>query len=293
MSGDTSPVPHPRRAVLFVPGDKPRAIEKAAGLGADVLILDLEDAVAPEAKDSARAAAADAMAAWREAGAERVIRMNGTEAGEFAADAAAVAEARPDAVVLPKVESPAGLKRAHARLAASGYYGPLWAMIETPLALIDLRRIGETARDVRLEALVAGTNDLCAMLRCRCDGERSALLPHLAGIVAAARAFALVALDGVFNDFSDPDGLRREAEEGRRLGFDGKTLIHPAQVEIARTAFSPSADELAEARKVVAAFDDPANAGRGAVSVDGRMVERLHLDAARAALAAADQGEDD
>ncbi|TGY89241.1 CoA ester lyase [Marinicauda algicola] len=280
-----SPAPH--RSVLFVPADKPRAIEKAATLGADALILDLEDAVAEDAKAQARQSAPAAVAAWREAGMRTLLRVNGVRTDFFSGDCAVAAKAKPDAVVVAKANRAETLLKVRAALDAAGYQGPVWAMIETPTAILNLRLIGEIAADVGLEALLAGTNDLAAMLRCRLDEERRALRPHLAQIVLAARAYGLIAVDGVYNDFTDRAGFEFEARAGKALGFDGKSLIHPSQVEAANRAFSPSKDEVDWASKVVAAFEDPEHDGRGAIALDGRMVERLHLDAARAILAMA------
>ncbi|WP_270374210.1 HpcH/HpaI aldolase/citrate lyase family protein [Marinicauda sp. Alg238-R41] len=290
---DETPVLKPHRSVLFVPADKPRAIEKACGLDADALILDLEDAVGEEGKAGAARSAPASIARWREAGKRALLRVNTINNAAFACDTAAAAEARPDAVVLPKVNRAETLLKARAGLQAAGYDGPVWAMIETPAALLNMRLIGETAQETRLEALLAGTNDLTAILRCKLDQERSAIQAHLTQIVLAARAYGLLAIDGVFNNFQDRAGFEFEARAGRTLGFDGKSLIHPSQIDAANRAFSPSAQEREWARRVVALFDEPENAGSGAIAMDGQMVERLHLDAARAILAAAteDTGE--
>ncbi|MEO1038896.1 MAG: CoA ester lyase [Pseudomonadota bacterium] len=287
--GEGRNAPRARRSALFVPGDKPRALEKAAGLGADVLILDLEDAVAPASKAAAREAAHEAVAAWRGDAkeAEHVLRINALGDEHFGADIALAAAACPDVVLLPKVDSPAALREARAALDGAGYHGLVWAMIESPTAVLNLRLIAEMTSAARLAGLVAGTNDLGAALRCRFSGERrDPLLPHLAQILLAARSAGLIALDGVYNEFSDPVGFQFQAREARQMGFDGKTLIHPSQVEPANRAFSPSPQEVDWARMVVAAFDDSAQAGRGAIAIGGRMVERLHLGPARAILAA-------
>lgn len=287
---DETHTPRPHRSVLFVPADKPRAIDKAVTLGSDALILDLEDAVAEEAKGEARKTVPRSIERWREAGSRTLIRLNGLQTRFFSEDVAIAAAAKPDAVVAAKINRAETLLKVRAALDAAGYDGPVWAMIETPAAILNLRLIGEAARETGLEALLTGTNDLAAMLRCRLDEGRSALTPHLATIVLAARAYGLLAIDGVYNDFTDRTGFEFEARAGRALGFDGKSLIHPSQVEGANRAFSPSKDELEWAGKVVEAFDKPEHAGRGALSLGGRMVERLHLDTARAMLAAA--GED-
>lgn len=283
---DETPTTRPHRSVLFVPADKPRAVKKAVTLSADALILDLEDAVAEETKTEARKGVGDAIGSWREAGVKTLLRLNGVQTPFFSEDVACAAAAKPDAVVAAKINRAETLLKVRAALDAAGYDGPVWAMIETPAAILNLRLIGEAAGETKLEALLTGTNDLAAMLRCRLDEDRSALHPHLAHIVLAARAYGLLAIDGVYNDFKDRAGFEFEARAGKALGFDGKSLIHPSQVEAANRAFSPTKDELDWARKVVAAFEDPEQAGRGALSLDGRMVERLHLDTARAMLAA-------
>ncbi len=277
----------PLRSVLFVPADRARAVEKAAGLGADALILDLEDAIAPEAKSAARQAAAGALESWRGAGGVRAVRINALGTDGFEADAAACAYIAPDAVVIPKVEGAAGLMAAREALDEGGYRGPVWAMIETPLAVLRLAEIAAAAEDARLQVLIAGTNDLSALLRLPPEGARAAMAPHLAAIVLAARACGAAALDGVFNAHTDADGFAAEARAGRAMGFDGKTLIHPYQVGPANAAFAPTEAELDWARAVEAAFADPANAGKGAIPVRGEMAERLHLDRARAMLKAA------
>jgi citrate lyase beta subunit len=281
------------RSALYVPGDKPRAIEKAPGLRADALILDLEDAVAPEAKPGARAAAPEAIARFKAGGAYAVLRIAEPDSEALHADIKAAAAAQPDAVLIAKTETPEALAEIRARLGDAGWTGPLWAMIETPRAVLALDRIAEAAGDLQLTALVAGTNDLAEQLRLpEGPDQREALTPHLARLVLAARAGAMAVLDGVYNAYRDSTGFARDAELGRSLGFDGKTLIHPSQVEPANTAFAPSPAERAWAERVVKAFEDPANAGKGAVPLDGRMVEAMHLSAARVVLAAAQAQED-
>jgi len=279
---------HPPVACLFVPGDKPRAIEKAAGLGADALILDLEDAVADASKPGARAAAPQALGSWSQSGAVRVLRAAAPDEDAFALDAEAAADAQPDAVLLAKLECASALARARALLDEAGYGGPLWAMIETPLAILALPEIAAAGPGCGLTALVAGTNDLASLLRLPPqDAARTGLTPHLSLIVAAARAGSMAAIDGVRNDFSDLAAVEAEARAGRALGFDGKTLIHPAQIAPARAGFAPGPDELAQAKLVVAAFEAPENAGKGAVNVGGRMAEAMHYRAAKAVIARA------
>ncbi|MGJ3232774.1 MAG: HpcH/HpaI aldolase/citrate lyase family protein [Oceanicaulis sp.] len=291
MTDETAP-PRLLRSALFVPGDKPRALEKAPGLAADALMLDLEDAVAPERKEEARRAAPDAVAGFRRAGRRAVIRIAAPDAPELAEDVAAAAQAGPDAVLIAKLESVEDLTSVRGRLTEAGYGGPLWAMIETPRGLLALERLAARSERLGLEAVIAGTNDLAETLRLpEGPGLRTALTPHLARLVLAARAVGVAVLDGVFNAYQDAAGFAAEAEAGRAMGFDGKSLIHPSQVAPANAAFAPSDAEIAWARRVAAAFDDPANAGKGAVPLDGRMVELMHLKSARAVLAAAERTE--
>lgn len=265
----------PRRSCLFLPASNPRAIAKARTLPCDVVILDLEDAVAPEAKADARAAAVAAVAEGGFGDRELVIRANAVGSAWHEADLAALAQTGVDAVLLPKVGDVADVANARAAL---GDAGPaLWAMVESARGMLALPRLAEAAAGLRLAALVAGTNDLALDLRCRPGADRAPLLPALGRIVEAARGAGIAALDGVLNAIDDPDRLAAECAQGRAWGFDGKTLIHPAQIDAANAAFSPSPEELEWARAVIAAFADPAADGRGAVRLDGAMVERLHL----------------
>ena len=272
---DPRPI-RPIRSALFVPGSRPRAIEKAAGLGADMLILDLEDAAGPEEKAAARGRVEDALDAWAGCGAVRAVRVNaigsGLEGGDIAAARAA------DAIVLPKVESVTDLQAARL-LVPEG--PPLWAMIETPKALFALRDICQASRGLKLAGLIAGTNDLAKALK---TAGREALVAHLAPIVAAARGWGLASLDGVYKAYQDADGFAAEAAAGKALGFAGKTLIHPSQVTAANTAFAPTADEIERARRLVAAFALAENAEKGAIPFEGTMAERLHLAEAEAIL---------
>jgi citrate lyase subunit beta/citryl-CoA lyase len=277
----------PRRSALYMPASNPRAIAKARGLACDVVILDLEDAVSPEAKADARAAA---VAAVREGGfgrRELVVRINAPDTEWGAADLAALAEVAPDAVLVPKVSVPADLAVVRAALPQL----PLWAMIETPAALL---RLDAICGSPGIAAFVVGPNDLALAMRMRVDAARTQLHGLLAQVVAAARAHGLVALDGVCNALDDPDRLAAECAQGAALGFDGKTLIHPNQIDAANTAFTPDADAVARAQAIVAAFAAPEAAGRGAIRLDGTMVERLHLAEAEYTLAlaaAAPQGD--
>ena len=291
MTDETAP-PRLLRSALFVPGDKPRAIEKAPGLPADALMLDLEDAVAPERKAEARAAAPDAVAGFRAAGRLAVVRIAAPDATGLDDDVEAAAAAKPDAVLIAKLESVEALTHVLGRLTEAGYAGPLWAMIETPRGILALERLAARSEALGLEAVIAGTNDLVETLRLPEGPDlRAALTPHLARLVLAARAVGVAVLDGVYNAYQDADGFMKEARAGRAMGFDGKSLIHPSQVAPANAAFAPTDAEIAWAEKVVAAFNEPESAGKGAVPLDGRMVEHMHLKSARAVLAAAGETE--
>jgi citrate lyase subunit beta/citryl-CoA lyase len=282
----------PRRSVLYMPGSNARALEKARDLPADALILDLEDAVAPEAKDLARRQVAEAVRAGAYGRREVVIRVNGPGTPWHEADLAAAAEAGPDAILIPKVSAPDTLRAVGERLADSD--APervrVWAMIETPLAILSAEAIARAARDpvTRLSCLVMGTNDLAKETRARIVPGRAPMLPWLMQALAAARAHGLDIVDGVYNALADEAGFRAECEQGRDLGFDGKTLIHPNQVAAANEVFAPAVDEVERGRAIIAAFDLPENRSKGAISMDGRMVERLHADMARRTVALAE-----
>lgn len=272
------------RSALFLPASNPRAIAKARTLPSDAVILDLEDAVAPDTKTMAREAA---VAAIREGGfGERVlvVRTNGLDTPHAADDLAALAETRPAAVLIPKVDDVATLAAARAAL---GPDVPLWAMIETCRGILSLGAIARSATELGLTALVAGTNDLAKDMRLPSPPAPEALLPLRVQIVVAARSVGLVALDGVCNALDAPERLAAECAEGRRLGFDGKTLIHPNQIAAANAGFGPDEAEIAWAQRVVEAFTDPAQAALGAIRLDGQMVERLHLAEAERILALA------
>jgi citrate lyase subunit beta/citryl-CoA lyase len=273
----------PRRSVLYVPASNARAIEKARELPCDAVILDLEDSVAPETKDAARAAAIEAV---RSGFGQRevAVRCNGLDTPWGPDDLAALAEAAPDAVLAPKVSSAAEV-RAYDR--ALGGKAQLWIMIETARALLNLREIVETAASTRLQALVLGPNDLSTELGLKGPGARAALGTALFQINVAARAHGLLAFAGVFNAIDDLAGFEAECAEEAGLGIHGKTLIHPGQIEPANRAFSPSAEEIAWARAVLAAFAQPEASGQGAIRLKGRMVERLHLKEAERVLALA------
>jgi citrate lyase beta subunit len=262
------------RSVLFLPASNPRAIDKARGLDCDVAVLDLEDAVAPEAKDTARRAAVEALAGAG-FGPRLAVRVNGLDTPWGADDLAAVGGF--EVVVAPKVESADGARALRARLPEGA---SLWAMVETPAAVLRLDAIAGSG----VAALVLGVNDLAAGLRSGPSPDREPLKPWMAATVAAARAHGLLAIDGVYNRFEDDAGLEAECAQGRLYGFDGKSLIHPRQIAAANAAFGPSVEEIECARAVVEAFAAPEAEGRGAIRVGGQMVERLHLEAAQRVL---------
>lgn len=280
----TAPV-RPRRSVLYLPASNARAVEKARALACDVVILDLEDAVAPDAKAEARMAAVAAVTAGGFGSREVVIRVNGLDTPWGADDLAAAAKARPDAVLIPKVSTPEDLSAARARL---GDHLPIWAMIETCAAMFRLEALGAESVNVGVTAWVMGSNDLAKEMRCVLTVDREPLLTALSLSLMAARAHRLAILDGVFNEIADTEGLARQCAQAAAFGFDGKTLIHPSQVDAANTAFTPAAADVAWARTVVGAFDLPENAGKGVLKVEGRMVERLHFAEAKRLLAVAE-----
>ncbi len=277
----------PRRSVLYVPGSNARALEKAAALPVDAVVLDLEDAVAPAAKDEARATVLAAVA--RGFGHREVaLRVNVAGTPWAADDLAAAARSGADAVVLPKVEGAPAVREAERALAAAG--APpglrLWCMIETPRGVLSVAEIAGASP--RLACLVAGTSDLVKELRARHTPGRAEVLPSLSLVLLAARAHGLAALDGVHLDLSDDAGFEASCRQGRDLGFDGKTLIHPRTVEAANRIFSPSDEELAAARRIIQAHAEAEAAGKGVVVVDGRLVESLHVEEARRVVALAE-----
>jgi citrate lyase subunit beta / citryl-CoA lyase len=281
------PAFRPRRSLLFMPGSNPRALKKAPSLPADGLIFDLEDAVAPAAKDAARSAVAAALAAGGDARHERVLRVNALDTRWGAADPAAAAAMPIDAVLLPKVESADQVLRTVSVLDAGGASSTLaiWCMLETPLGVLAAGAIA--AASPRLAALVAGTSDLAKDLHALHTPDRLPLLPSLGLILLAARAHGLAAFDGVHLDLADDEGFAFACRQGRALGFDGKTLIHPKQIEAANAAFAPAREEIAWARRVIAAHAEAEARGTGLVLVDGRLVENLHVADARRLLAIA------
>lgn len=280
----------PRRSVLYMPGDNERALSKARELPVDALIFDLEDAVAPSSKVAARDAVGRAIAFGGYGNRERVVRINALDTEWGGDDFAAAVSAGADAVLVPKIDNAADLDRAEALMVAARRDVQLWIMIETPLSIMNLREIvsGRVGGTGRLSVLVMGTNDLAKATRIRLDADRSGAIFWLSAAVTAARAAGLDVLDGVYNTISDVEGFAHECVQGRRLGFDGKTLIHPAQIEAANRIFAPDTDDVAWARKVVAAFEAPEADHKGVICVDGEMVERLHVDIARRLLQLSD-----
>jgi len=272
----------PRRSALFMPASNARAVEKARSLDCDVVILDLEDSVAPDLKTAAREQAIAAAAAGGFGARELLVRVNALDTPWGADDCRAVADAGFAAVVLPKVSQVADLETARALLGTV----PLWAMIETCAGMLNLPAIVASAGANRLACLLAGTNDLAKEMRCTPGPERTPLLGHLAMIVTAAHSAGLIALDGVCNVIEDGAVLAAECAQGAIFGFDGKSLIHPAQIAAANRAYAPTADAVAWAERIIAAFALPENAEKGVIRVDGEMVELLHLEQAKRIMSA-------
>jgi citrate lyase subunit beta / citryl-CoA lyase len=287
----------PRRSALYMPGSNPRALAKAKTLAADVLILDLEDSVAPEAKETARAQVAQTVRAGGFGQREILIRINALETPWGTDDLRAALAAGADAVLVPKVSVPEDVQEIAQRLEllSGGERIGIWAMMETPRGILQAGAIAAASGDprTRLAGLVMGTNDLSKETRARIVPGRAPMRSWLMTCVAAARSQGLEILDGVYNDIGDTEGFERECMEARDLGFDGKTLIHPSQIEPCNRIFSPTPAELDEARKILAAFARPENHGKGVIKVDGRMVERLHAEMARRVVAVADAGLED
>jgi citrate lyase subunit beta / citryl-CoA lyase len=282
----------PRRSVLYMPGSNARALEKARELPVDGVIFDLEDAVAPEAKAAARESIKNTLQKGGFGDREVLVRINGLDTRWWVDDLHAVADCRPDAVLVPKISDPHQLQDLAARIVDMGTdpHIRVWAMMETPLAMLNVAAIAAAANDseTRLSGFVMGTNDLAKDTRARIVPGRVPMLAWLTNCVAAARAYGLDILDGVYNDLGNAEGFVEECRQARDLGFDGKTLIHPKQIEACNAAFSPAPDEVAAARKIIAAFDLPENAGKGVIQIEGRMVERLHADMARRTVEIAD-----
>ena len=282
----------PRRSCLYMPGSNARALEKSRSLAADTLILDLEDAVAPDAKAMARNQVADAVKAGGFGRREVVIRVNGLTTPWGADDMVAAAQAAPDAILVPQVSTPGDVMMAAKAMRQAGAPETtrLWAMMKTPLAMLNADSIARTAADPasRLSVFIMGTNDLAKETRARLTPGRPSMLAWLSICVAAARAHRIEIIDGVYNDFSNEAGLRAECEQGRDFGMDGKTLIHPSQIGPCNEIFAPSSDEVAFARKIIDVFGAPANSGKGAIQIDGKMVELLHAEIAKRTVAIAD-----
>jgi len=282
----------PRRSVLFMPGSNARALDKARNLPSDGVILDLEDSVAPDAKPMARDQIAAAVAAKGFGRREIIIRINNLDSPWWQDDLAMAAAARPDGILVPKVSSPADVKKLEERLRtlkADPAIG-LWAMIETPLGVLSAQQIAATARegDKRLTGFIMGPNDIARETRMRMLPGRAAMLPLFSHCILAARAYGIEILDGPYNDISDIAGFAKECAQGRDMGFDGKTLIHPGQIDAANAAYTPPAEDVARARKIMGVFDLPENVSKGVVQLDGQMVERLHVEMAKRTIAIAD-----
>jgi citrate lyase subunit beta/citryl-CoA lyase len=277
----------PRRSVLYMPASNLKALEKAKTLPADAVILDLEDAVAPEAKETARAQAVEAVKAGGFGRREVVIRVNGLDTPWGAEDLKAAATAGPDAILVPKVNSAADVAAYDAAIAAAPERTKLWAMIETCRSIFNLAEIAEASASSRMTVWVMGTNDLAKEMRCRQTPRREPFHGPLSLSVAAARAHGLTILDGVYNDIDNEAGLEAVCEQGVDFGFDGKTLIHPKQIDICNRVFSPSEAEVTWSKAVIEAFKLPENQGKGAIRVEGRMAELLHLAQAERLVAVA------
>ncbi|MDN5768722.1 MAG: CoA ester lyase [Humibacillus sp.] len=278
----------PRRSVLYLPASNERALEKAKGLPVDALILDLEDAVAPDAKEVARENACAAARSGHYGRRELTIRVNGIGSPGHDADLAAAAAAGPDAVVVPKVGSVADVHALVAAMEAAGApeSTALWAMIETPVAVLHAEQIARASE--RLTCFVLGTNDLYKELGATYAPGRAAVSVSLQLVLLAARSAGVAVVDGVFNDVTDADGFRLECQQGLELGFDGKTLIHPGQVRACNEVFAPSAEQVEQARAVIDAFEAAVSEGRGVATLNGRLIENLHVDTARKVLVTAE-----
>jgi len=267
----------PLRSVLYMPGSRPRALEKARSLPADAIIFDLEDAVTPSEKEAARGHVADALSVGGFGARLRLVRLNGLDTEWGAADLDVMARAAPDALLMPKVNTPDDIAAVRAQTEL-----PVWAMMETAVGILNAADIAKASG---LEGFVMGTNDLAKELGAR---NRLAMMTALQHCLLAARASGIACIDGVYNAFKDDDGLRAECENGRDLGMDGKTLIHPAQLAIANEVFAPSAEEIDLARRQIEAFKEAQRTGEGVAVVDGKIVENLHIETARATLAKAE-----
>ncbi len=276
----------PRRSLLFSPAANARALEKAKSLNPDALILDLEDSATPETKPEARERA---IAAIRDTGygaREKLLRINGLDTPWGADDLRAAAANGADGIVVPKITGVADIAAASRIIDETGGGAELWVMIETAQALLDIGEIARAASqpEYRFAGFILGTNDIARETRVAMVKGRAPMLAWLGQCVLAARAFGHIVIDSVYNDFRDADGLRAECEQGLQMGMDGKTVIHPAQIDIVNEIFAPSADEIEHARRIVDAFELPENSGKAVISIDGRMVERLHAEMAQRTL---------
>jgi citrate lyase subunit beta/citryl-CoA lyase len=282
----------PRRSHLFMPGSNPRALEKARTVAADGIILDLEDAVAPDAKGIARDAIAQTLNAGGFGKREVIIRINALDSPWWIDDVTMAGRAKPDGILVPKISSVEDLSAVADRLSDIGADMSIkvWAMIETSRAILHAEELAAASRDSenRLAGFVFGPNDIARETRIRMMPGRAAMLPMITHCVLATRLHGLEILDGPYSNFSDTEGFIAEAEQGRDIGFDGKTLIHPSQIEACNKVFTPPDDEVAQARRIIAAFEQPENAKRGAIQLDGKMVERLHADMAKRTIAISD-----
>jgi citrate lyase subunit beta / citryl-CoA lyase len=282
----------PRRSLLFMPGSNARALEKARNLPADGLILDLEDSVAPDAKGKAREQIAQAVTAKGFGKREILIRTNGLDTPWWTDDVAMAGAVEPDGILVPKVSVVEDLDKISSRLKeiGAGAKVKVWAMIETARAVLDVDKLAASVRDpkTRLAGFVFGPNDISRETRIRMLPGRATMIPMIINCILAAHAHGLDMLDGPYGDIANLDGFAAECAQGRDLGFDGKTLIHPSHIDACNAIFTPPADEVAEARKIIAAFEKPENASRGAIQLDGRMVERLHAEMAKRTIAIAD-----
>src|SRR3954447_10024021 len=286
------PMTRPRRSLLFMPGSNARALEKARILSADGIILDLEDSVAPDAKATARDQIAKAIAAGGFGKREVLIRINSLDTPWWVDDIGMAGKAKPDGILVPKISTVDDLTAIADRLSDINADASIrvWAMIETARAVLHAEELAAASRDseIRLAGFVFGPNDISRETRIRMQPGREAMLPLITHCILATRAYGLEILDGPYSDFSNVNGFGQECTQARDLGFDGKTLIHPGQIDACNAIFTPPAEEVAYARKVIAAFERPENSSRGAIQLDGRMVERLHAEMARRTIAIAD-----
>ena len=275
-------MPRPYRSVLYIPASKERALDKARSLDVDAIIFDLEDAVTPDAKVEARDTLKAALQEGGYGARAKIIRLNGLDSAWGREDAEAMKDAAADAFLLPKVGSAADVE---ALAAIIGKDKDIWAMIETPMGVM---KAEEIAAHPQIKGFVAGTNDLAKELNCRFRADRLPMITSLSMMLLAAKAHGIVAIDGVYNQFKDDEGLAAECAQGRDMGFEGKTLIHPAQVAVCNEAFSPSAEEIDLAERQIAAFEETEASGQGVAVVDGKIVENLHVETARKILALAE-----